>query len=340
MTTKNLQKAAFLTAATAIAARQLFRQARRLDLRNKVVAITGGSRGLGLAMAAEFLKRSARVAICGRDQATLERARRLLLQQTGKSAHIIQYDITNEMEARGFIARVESYLGSIDVLVNNAGRIEVGPLEDATEADFQKAMRTHFWAPLHTMQSVLPEMRARRAGRIVNISSIGGRIGAPHLTPYDASKFALGGLSEAMAAEVRKDGIRITTVYPGLMRTGSPRNANFKSQNKKEYAWFAVSDASPLVTIGARKAATKIVDACEFGDAVLVLTPAAKLGILAHDLAPGLVISLLGLVNRFLPAPGGIRKNTAKGRDSESAVTRSPLTALNRTAERELNQAS
>jgi NAD(P)-dependent dehydrogenase (short-subunit alcohol dehydrogenase family) len=340
MTTKRLQKAVVLSAAAALAAGKILRHTRRIDLRNKVVAITGGSRGLGLAMAAEFLTRGARVAICGRDLTTLERARTLLEQQTGKSAYTIQCDVTREMEAKGFVAQVESHFGRIDILVNNAGRIEVGPLEDATQSDFKKAMDTHFWAPLHTMQAVLPEMRARRAGRIVNISSIGGRVGAPHLTPYDASKFALGGLSEAMAAEVRKDGIRITTVYPGLMRTGSPRNANFKSQNKKEYAWFAVSDAAPLVTIGARKAARKIVDACEFGDAVLVLTPAARLGILAHDLAPGLVISLLGIVNRLLPSAGGIRKNTAKGRDSESLVTRSPLTALNRSVERELNQAS
>jgi NAD(P)-dependent dehydrogenase (short-subunit alcohol dehydrogenase family) len=336
----NFTKSLLGVAGLAFAASRVSRRMHRFNLQGKVVAITGGSRGLGLALAEEFIQRGARVAICGRDLSTLQQAKRLLVDRGAKGLHIFQCDITDEQQAKRFIANTESQLDPIDILVNNAGRIEVGPLETTTKQDYEKAMATHFWGPLHTITAVLPAMQARKKGRIVNISSIGGRIGAPHLIPYDASKFAIAGLSEALTAELRKDGIRVTTVYPGLMRTGSPRNANFKGQNEKEYGWFAVSDAAPLLTIGARRAAKKIVNAAIYGDATLVLTPAAKVAILAHDIAPDLVIAALGIMNRLLPDTGGIGKSAAKGRDSESAFTRSPLTALNRAVEGELNQVS
>src|SRR5204863_2185868 len=161
--------------------------------------------------------------------------------------------------------------GAIDVLVDNAGIIQVGPLETMTQEDFRRAMNTHFWGPLNTTLAVLPEMRRRKTGRIVNISSIGGKISIPHLVPYSASKFALVGLSEGLRAELAKDGISVTTVCPGLMTTGSPRNAFFKGQNQAEYAWFSISDALPGVAMNAEAAARAIIRACKRGDAEIVL---------------------------------------------------------------------
>jgi short-subunit dehydrogenase len=226
------------------------------------------------------------------------------------------------------INEVRGRFGKIDVLVNNAGTIQVGPLEVMNREDFEKAMQAHFWAPLNTMLAVIPEMRERGDGRIVNISSIGGKIATPHLVPYSASKFALVGLSKGLRAELRKDGIVVTTVCPGLMRTGSPRNANFKGKHREEYAWFSISDSLPVTSIRAERAARQIIDACKQGRAELVITVQAKLAVLMDALFPELSAEMLALVNRMLPEAGGIGEHTAKGRDSGSSWSPSWLTTL------------
>src|SRR5206468_3204388 len=158
-------------------------------------------------------------------------------------------DVTAAPQVAGMIDGIVRHFGSIDVVVNNAGVIQVGPVEHMTLADFDQAMRTHFWAPLYVIEAALPHMRRQRGGRIVNISSIGGKVAVPHLVPYTASKFALAGLSESLRMELMSQNIFVTTVIPGLMRTGSPRNALFKGQNEKEHAWFATGDALPVVSI-------------------------------------------------------------------------------------------
>src|SRR5262249_39625977 len=139
--------------------------------------------------------------------------------------------------------------GRVDVLINNAGIIQVGPLDHMTAADFEEAMAVHFWGPLHTTLAAIPIMRRQGGGRIVNVSSIGGKIGVPHLAPYCASKFALTGMSDAVRAELAQDRIHVTTVIPGLMRTGSPFNAWFKGRHRDEFTWFAISDSLPLASI-------------------------------------------------------------------------------------------
>jgi NAD(P)-dependent dehydrogenase (short-subunit alcohol dehydrogenase family) len=314
------------------------RQRANYDLTDKLVLITGGSRGLGLAMAREFARRGSRLALCARDPDELQRAQQDLAAR-GASVDVFTCDLMQKEDVERLAAEISERLGPIDVLVNNAGRIEVGPLESATDDDFARSMATHFWAPYWAMKALLPDLKQRR-GRIVNISSIGGKLGVPHLVAYDAGKFALAGLSEGMAAELRKDGVRVLTVYPGLMRTGSPRNANFKGQHRKEYAWFSVSGSAPLLTIAAERAAHKIVNACLRGDSSLVITPAAKVAALFHELAPNVIIPALGVVNRLLPRDGGVGSDSRKGHESESAVTRSPATILNQRAARRLNESA
>jgi short-subunit dehydrogenase len=180
-------------------------------------------------------------------------------------------------------------------------------------------------------------MRAR-GGRIVNIASIGGQISVPHLVPYAASKFALVGLSEGLRAELAQAGIVVTTVCPGLMRTGSPRHARFKGRHRDEYTWFTLSDALPLLSMSAERAARQIVEACRRGDAEVVLSVPAKLAVTAHALAPGITADLLGLVNRWLPGPGGIGTRRAPGRESQCRWAPSALTALDERAARRYNQ--
>jgi NAD(P)-dependent dehydrogenase (short-subunit alcohol dehydrogenase family) len=311
-----------------LAARAVVRWWREYDLRDKVVLITGGSRGLGLIMARQLLHQGARVAICARDDAELEHARRDLDQHQGW-VHTVPCDITDQGQVNTMVQSVQRHFGRIDVLINNAGTIQVGPVELMTLGDFEEAMKVHFWGPLYTVLAVLPDMRQRRDGRIVNISSIGGKVSMPHLLPYNASKFALVGFSEGLRAELAKDGIVVTTVCPGLMRTGSPRNAFFKCQHRAEYAWFSISDALPLLSQSAERAACQIIAACKRGDAEVVLSFPAKLATTMQALFPGSTADLLGLVNRFvLPSPGGIGTARLAGKESSSQLSPSWLTRL------------
>src|SRR5205823_7822971 len=110
-------------------------------------------------------------------------------------------DLGDRAAAGQLVEQVVAARGRLDDLVNNAGVIQVGPIEHMETADFEEAMDVHFWAPLQTMRAAIPVMRSQGGGRIVNISSIGGKIGVPHLVPYCASKFALTGLSTAMRGE-------------------------------------------------------------------------------------------------------------------------------------------
>jgi short-subunit dehydrogenase len=222
--------------------------------------------------------------------------------------------------------------------MNNAGVIQAGPAEEMTLADFEDAMATHFWGALYAIMAVVPAMKQRGLGRIVNISSIGGKVSVPHLLPYGASKFALVGHSEGLRAELAKDRIAVTTVIPGLMRTGSPPNAFFKGQYRKEYTWFVVSDSIPGISMSAARAARRIVSACRYVEAEIVLSVPAKSAVGFHALFPGLTSDILGLVNRALPAPGGIGTARALGRESTSAVTELWLTTPTQQAEREYNE--
>ena len=300
---------------------------RRFDFTDKVVLITGGSRGLGLVLARGLANRGAKIAICARDRAELQRAKEDL-EQRGAEVFDAICDLREQAQVESMIADVRSRFGRIDVLINNAGVIQVGPLESQTQADFEEAVQIHFWAPFYAMQAVLPEMRKRGDGRIVNISSIGGKVAVPHLTPYCASKFALAGLSSAMHAELVKDNIYVTTVYPGLMRTGSHINALFKGQNTKEFALFSLMNGSPFTSVSAENAAKQIINAAAKGQAELVISPQAKAAAKFNALFPKLTMGLLAATNQVLPSNGGVGRGHATGLESASAVSPSILTSL------------
>ena len=328
------------------AATQLWNRVRSggYKLAGKTVVITGGSRGLGLALARQFLGQGARVAILARDPGALDRARFMLSrsqdQDEDENVIVISCDVTDKHQVDGAFEVVRKKFGPVDVLVNNAGLITVGPMESMTLDDYRESMDLHFWAPVYSTLAVLPEMRLRKQGRIVNISSIGGKISVPHLLPYSAGKFALAGFSEGVRTEAAKDNIYVTSVYPGLMRTGSPRNATFKGKHRAEYAWFSVSDSMPGVSISADRAARQIVTACKRGDSTLIISFPAKVAIALHQLFPRTSASLLTAANRALPAAGGIGKNRRVGKESASWVSPSWLTALDELAARKNNEAA
>jgi len=299
---------------------------KEFQFRDKVVLITGGSRGLGLVLARQFADEAAKLAICARDAEELERAKDDL-ETHGAEVFAEVCDVRNQSEVEDFVESVVSQFGRIDVLINNAGVIQVAPLENQTQKDFEEAMRVHFWGAFYTMQAVIPILKRQGAGRIVNISSIGGKVAIPHLAPYSASKFALVGLSSAMRGELAKDNIYVTTVCPGLMRTGSHVNATFKGQNELEFAWFSLGDATPLTSISAESAAEQIVEATRRGDAELIISVQAKILAKMNALLPELTAEILGLANHFLPSAGGIGENYATGLESTSAVSPSFLTS-------------
>ncbi len=317
-------------------ARAILRGQRKIQLRGQVVVITGGSRGLGLVLARQLVARGAKVAICARHADELERARVDLVERGGQ-VYASPCDVTDRDDIHRFIAEARDELGPIDALINNAGVIHVGPMELMNVDDYEQAMRTHLWAPLHASLAVLPEMRARKAGRIVNIASIGGKVGIPHLVPYSASKFALVGMSAGMRAELAQDNILVTTVCPGLMRTGSPRHALFKGQHRAEYAWFAVSDSLPFASMNADRAAAAIIDALVHGDAEVVLSIPARLAARLYGIAPNFVDEVLGLVARLMPASNSDR-TTVEGKDAQSAIAPSVLTTLTDEAARRNNE--
>jgi short-subunit dehydrogenase len=333
-----IQTAPLLLAAGAslLAARRLGARA-GYNLRNRTVLITGGSRGLGLALASEMAAQGARLIICGRDPASLERAA-ARLANAGAEVLAISADVTDPESVAEMVEAVRQRYGGVDVLVNNAGVIEVGPSKAMSLGDYEEAMATNFWGMLYPTLALLPDMQARKSGRIVNITSIGGKLGIPHLLPYSASKFAAVGFSQGLRAELAGDGIKVVTVCPGLMRTGSPRNAIFRGQHRSEYAWFSISDALPGLSISAESAARRIVAACRRGDAEVLFPIPAKLASVINAVAPGFTARVLAVVDRLLPKADGAASTRQRGADSQSWLSPSWITRLGDRAARKYNQ--
>ena len=307
------------------------------SFRGKVVVIAGGSRGLALAMARRLAREGARLALLARDEGELGRARQDL-ERRGGDVLTIRCDVRDRADAEAAIRQVVTQLGGVDVLINNAGVIQVGPIEVMTHEDYEDSIRTHVAGPIHTSLAAIPEMRRRGGGRIINISSIGGKIPIAHMVPYNVGKFALVGLSEGMRAELLKDNIVVTTVVPGLLRTGSIYNAFFKGRNREEFTWFSILNSLPLVSISANKAARIILRGARMGRAEITPSVFAKLGARVHGLLPGLTTDLIGLVGRLLPEPNGAGTRRVRGRDSQTRLSSSMLTILNQRAAQDLNQ--
>jgi NAD(P)-dependent dehydrogenase (short-subunit alcohol dehydrogenase family) len=302
------------------------RERRAIDFAGRVVVITGGSRGLGLVMARQLAAEGARLCLLARNEAELTRAR---AQLGACEVLTIRCDLRRRADVRAAVDTILEQWSAIDVLINNAGVIQVGPLEHMSTEDFENAMAVHFWGPLHMMFESVPSMRRRGFGRIVNVASIGGRVAVPHLGPYCASKFALVGLSDAVRTELAPHGIRVTTVSPGLMRTGSPHNADVRGRHEAEYAWFAIADSLPGLSTSAEQAARQIIEACRYGDPELTITLPAKLARMTAHLAPAAVARAMVAVNRLLPGPNGLAGDRGqRGHESWSKWAPSAATVL------------
>ena len=290
----------------------------RADLRGKVALVSGGSRGLGLLIARELYREGCKIAICARDRVELARAHEDLVQR-GADVLALHCDVMDREQCERLVELVRANFGAIDLLVNNAGIIQVGPIESMTIGDFERAMQTNFWGAVYLTMAVLPEMRRRRAGRIANITSIGGTVAVPHLLPYECAKFAEVGFSEGLHAELAKDNVIVTTVVPGMMRTGSTEHALFKGRHDRELGWFHAGATQPFTSMNAVRAARRIVLAIRRGEAEVTLGWQARLLRLVHALAPGLTADLFGQLNRLLPSGDGASSRLAvSGRTLEA----------------------
>jgi len=320
-------KKAFAVAAVTLSSFLVARlMVRRDTFAGKAVVITGGSRGLGLALARRLAHAKAKLAILARDPQELVRAKSDLAHY-GSTVTTWECDVKSESAVRSIMEEIAVALGGIDVLINNAGEIVVGPLDAMDRQDFQDALDIHFWAPFHTTFAALPHLYKSPFARVVNIASFGGKVAVPHLAPYCASKFALVGLSNSLHSELALKNIRVTTVSPGLLRTGSHKNALFKGQHRKEFTWFSLGAGNPFIAMAADRAARQILDAARKGRPELTITLAARLMVIAQTLLPNLTAKIFTLVARFLPRMSSpADKKAYTGWESESTLSPSLLT--------------
>ncbi len=276
-----------------------------------VVVVTGGSRGLGFAIASRFAHRRVRLVLAARDRAELHAAQNSLLAKHPHlhpdDFYLVTADLTKREDCERLIDEAFARFGRIDVLVNNAGIIGVGPAETQTVDDFREMMDTHFYATLHTTWHALPRLRRQepltgwnRRAAIVNIASIGGKIPVPHLLPYTASKFAVVGFSEALHAELRKANILVSTICPGLMRTGGENHAQFHGKVDAERRWFFLGAKTPGIATTPEHAADRIYSAVAHGCAEIVITPQAWLAARLHGLCPNSTQLIAGLANSYI----------------------------------------
>ncbi|MBV9449216.1 MAG: SDR family NAD(P)-dependent oxidoreductase [Streptosporangiaceae bacterium] len=312
------------------------------DIAGEVAVVTGASRGLGLELARELSRHSCRLVICARDQAELNRAAESVRAE-GAEVTVVACDVGDGAAPRALVDTAIASYGRLDIVVNNAGVIQVTPVDNSRASDYESAMNTMALGPARIVLAALPVMREQGHGRIVNVTSVGGKISVPHLLPYSMAKFAAVALSEGLRAELGAGPVTVTTAVPGLMRTGSHMQALFRGQREKEFTWFALGASLPPVSMDASRAARRIVSAMRTRQAEVILTPAAQVAARGADLFPGLTVRLLHAMSFVLPDPADEDAPLTRGRDLRPAISTKlfdKLTALGRSAARRLNETS
>src|SRR5438445_3507780 len=198
---------------------------------SKVWLITGASRGLGRSFTQEALKAGHRVVATARDAERLAE----VASKFGESVRTVPLDVTNEAQAKNAVEAAIETFGCVDVLVNNAGYGNVYPVEDTSLADFRAQIETNLFGVIIMTKAVLPHFRERASGHIIQISSIGGRVGPVGRAAYAAAKFGVEGFSESLSKEVGPLGIKVTIVEPGGFRTDFAGSSTELHEGRTEY---------------------------------------------------------------------------------------------------------
>lgn len=326
--------APFAVAIGALGTVAALRYRHRYKFEDKVVIITGGSRGLGLVLARELTSRGASLGLLARDAIELARARRTI--DSDSLVQLLPADVTDAAQVEQAFSTMIRRFGRIDVVINNAGQILSAPFDDTTMEDFRAMLDVHFWGTLNVTRAALPHLARHGDGRIVNVCSIGARIPIPHLSAYCASKYAQAGLSAVMAGELRAKGIRVTTVLPGLMRTGSHVQAWFKGERATEFALFSLLGGTPGTSMSAERAARLIVDAAARGQADAVIPFTVRQIAKLSACFPNATVASLASVNRMIPE--GHARVAIQGRHLPSPKVVRGVTALNEHAADRNNQ--
>jgi NAD(P)-dependent dehydrogenase (short-subunit alcohol dehydrogenase family) len=257
---------------------------------SKVWFITGAGSGIGAGTARAALQAGERVVATGRN---LDKLRAAYRDVASENLAFIQLDVANDALANPAVEEAVKRFGRIDVLVNNAGYSLLGNFEEFTTEQIERQFAPNFWGVVYVMRAVLPIMRRQRSGHIINISSVAGVVGQPAVAAYCASKFAVEGLSLAVAEEVGTFGIKVTVVEPGLFRTDllSPQSVEWSSGHIEDYgppgniqaAWSGYHGQQPgdpaalgeaLVQIAEMEHPPKVFAAGS--DALEVITPAVE----------------------------------------------------------------
>lgn len=181
----------------------------------KVIIITGGARGMGASHARKLHSEGAKVVITD----IMEKEGQALAEELGEKAIFLKHDVTNTSDWERVVRETEAAFGPVNVLVNNAGIIINKFIEDMTEEEYKKVIFVNQLGVFLGMKAVLPSMRKTKGGSIINISSVSGLIGSPGNVAYDASKFAVRGMTKTAALEFGKYGIRVNSIHPGVIET-------------------------------------------------------------------------------------------------------------------------
>lgn len=298
----------------ALGIKEALAQAREADLTGKVALITGGSSGHGFVLASELAREGCRLVICARDELELQRAGKDL-EERGAEVLVVRCDVADKDDVDRMIQATIDAFGSIDLLVCNAGVIQVGQLSSMELHDFESSMDIMFWGVLYPILAALPHMREQGEGQIAIVASIGGKVSVPYLLPYNTAKFAAVGLGEGLRAELADEGITVTTLVPGLMRTGSYLNAEFSGEEEARgstYRMFSSLSSIPLLTASAESVAKAFVKAIKRGEIERIYPPQYDLVARMHGLMPSTTVRAMSLADRMLPKTGD-SKETVPG---------------------------
>lgn len=301
-------------------ARAWRRSKRRIELAGRVVIVTGASSGHGLLVAKHAAERGAHLVLAARRGDELRAAEPELLRLGAASVLSVPTDVTEPAQVQNLVDRAIATYGGIDVLINNAGIISVGPVEAMTLEDFRSVMATNFWGAYHMTMAVIPHMKARGFGRIGNVVSVGGLRAVPHMLPYTASKFALTGFTEGLRSELARDNILVTGIYPSTMRTGGHTHAWFKGQQESEFTWFALGDSLPLLSASADRVARELWRAVCDGDATVRVGWPSKVIVALQGLLPNELAEVMALLARTLPSPANIDAPAVQGEDLHGSI--------------------
>jgi len=278
-------------------------QRRKLEtyFQKKTILISGGSTGLGFALAKRLLSYGANVSICGRDETKLSDLKNRLVLYSNQ-LHIFQCDVASRDKVKNWIDAAVARFGRIDMLVNNAGILTVGPVESQGESLYRENLDIMLWGHLNTCHEVLGHLKIGK-GQIVNIISVGGKISIPHMSSYSVAKSAAAAFSEGLGIELAKYGISVTTIFPWLLRTGSYVNGFFPKGDVKEFQAFSLGSALPMLALNVDAAVSEILIAVRKKKVEAYIGVMARVVTLARELLPGLSRRVLVEASRYLLSP-------------------------------------